>query len=83
MINNRNSITMDIIYLDNIINGIHFHYFCNYNINCKISSETEKVINNNKYSEFVEIYVPNMEFLFNEFSETKYYNQPNLSSLHQ
>lgn len=64
-----------IIYLDNIINGIHFHYFCNYNINCKISSETEKVINNNKYSEFVEIYVPNMEFLFNEFSETKYYNQ--------
>lgn len=64
-----------IIYLDNVINGIHFHYFCNYNSNCKINSETEKVVNNKRYSEFIEFYVPNINYLFTKHKETTFYNQ--------
>ena len=55
-----------IIYIDNIINGIHFHYFCNLNSNCKINSETEFKLNNKSYSEYFELYLPNIYELFKE-----------------
>ncbi len=55
-----------IIHLDNIINGIHFHYFCNYNDNFESSSENEFKIHNNIYSEFIEIYIPNLDYIFRQ-----------------
>lgn len=55
-----------IIHLDNIINGIHFHYFCNYNNNFESSSENEFKIHNNIYSEFIEIYIPNLDYIFRQ-----------------
>lgn len=53
-----------IIYLDNIINGIHFHYLCNYNSNYETHSETEFKVHNNIYSEFIEVYIPSINELF-------------------
>lgn len=55
-----------IIYLDNMINGIHFHYFCNYNSNCVINSETEFKHNNSIYSEYIEFYIPNLNSIFRQ-----------------
>ena len=53
-----------IIDINNYINNIHFHYLCRpmslYNTN----SETEIKYNNETYSEFVEVYFPNMHDLF-------------------
>ena len=53
-----------ILYIDNYINDIHFHYFCNLYQNFSTNSETEFRINNYIYSEFVEIAYPNIEQLF-------------------
>ena len=53
-----------ILYVDNYINDIHFHYFCNLYQNFSTNSETEFRINNYIYSEFVEIAYPNIEQLF-------------------
>ena len=53
-----------IIDISNYINGIHFHYLCK-NINdFKTNSETEIKINNETYSEFIEVCIPNIEDLF-------------------
>lgn len=53
-----------ILYIDNYINDIHFHYFCNLYKNFSTNSETEFRVNNVIYSEFVEIAYPNIEQLF-------------------
>lgn len=53
-----------IIYLDNTINGIHFHYFCDLRKNCNYNAEKQFTINNIIYSEYIEIYVPNINSLF-------------------
>lgn len=53
-----------IIYLDNVINGIHFHYLCNYSNNYETYSETEFKVHNNVYSEYIEVYIPNVSELF-------------------
>lgn len=53
-----------IIYLDNVINGIHFHYLCNYNTNYESHSETEFKVHNNVYSEYIEVYIPSVSELF-------------------
>lgn len=53
-----------IIYIDNYINGIHFHYFCNLNSNFKTRCEKEIKINQDRYIEYIEIKIPNIESLF-------------------
>ena len=55
-----------IIYLDNTINGIHFHYYCNLSKNCQYNSEELFTINNITYSEYIELYIPNINYLFKE-----------------
>lgn len=53
-----------IIDISNYINGIHFHYLCNRLSDFPIKSETEIVVNNEKYSEYYEVYFPNVNDLF-------------------
>lgn len=53
-----------IIHVSNIINDIRFHYLCNRSDIYEINSETEMSYNNVKYSEYIEVYVPNIESLF-------------------
>lgn len=60
-----------IIYLDNTINGIHFHYICELSKNAKYNSENQFVIDNIIYSEYKEVYIPNISVLFNEYKLIK------------
>jgi hypothetical protein len=53
-----------IIDISNYINNIHFHYICRPINKYLTNSETEIHFNNTIYSEFVEIYFPNMNDLF-------------------
>lgn len=53
-----------IIYIDNYINNIHFHYICNTNNNFKKKYCGEIQINNNRYIEYIEINIPNISQLF-------------------
>lgn len=55
-----------IIYLDNTINGIHFHYFCDLRKNCKYGVDKQFTLHNIIYSEYVEFYIPNISLLFKE-----------------
>lgn len=50
-----------VIYMDNYINDIHFHYYCQRIDNLECLSETEFRYGTNIYSEFVEFYIPNIE----------------------
>lgn len=53
-----------IIDISNYINGIHFHYLCKRITDYTTNSETEIKINNEVYSEFIEVYYPNLDDLF-------------------
>lgn len=53
-----------IIDITNYMNGINFHYLCRPLGKFNINSETEYKINNETYSEYIEIYFPNIEELF-------------------
>ena len=53
-----------IIDISNYINGIHFHYLCKRINDYKTNSETEIKVNNEMYSEFIEVYYPNLDDLF-------------------
>lgn len=53
-----------IIDISNYINGIHFHYLCKRITDYKTNSETEIKINNEVYSEYIEVYYPNLDDLF-------------------
>ena len=55
-----------IIHIDNFINDIHFHYLCNLDNNYNKKYEKEFVFNNSRYVEFIELMIPNIEYLFNE-----------------
>lgn len=52
-----------IIYIDNYINDIHFHYYCQRVNNLESYTDNEFRINNNIYSEYVEFLIPNIEDL--------------------
>jgi hypothetical protein len=52
-----------VIYVDNYINDIHFHYYCNRYNALESLVETEFRIDNVIYSEYVEFYIPNIEDL--------------------
>lgn len=58
-----------IIYIDNYINNIHFHYFCTLNSNYIKRCEEEIKIGNDKYIEYIEFKIPNIEKIF----DSKYY----------
>ena len=53
-----------IIHVDNFINNVHMHYFCEQFHLCDIHCEDEFVVNNLTYSEYIEFYVPNVYDLF-------------------
>lgn len=53
-----------IIDITNFINGINFHYLCRPLNTYKSNSLTEISYGNNKYSEFIDIYFPNISELF-------------------
>jgi len=55
-----------IVYVDNYINNIHFHYYCNLNKNIKKKYTGEIKVNNNRYIEYIEINIPNIKKLFSE-----------------
>lgn len=63
-----------LIYIDNYINNIHFHYICQPYNNFNVNSTTEIKINNQIYSEYIEIYIPNIYSLFKHdiLDDTKY-----------
>lgn len=63
-----------IIHIDNYINNIHFHYICAPIKTFHINSETELNINNQTYSEYFELWFPNVKFLFKENFDTKDFN---------
>lgn len=54
-----------IIHVENYINGIHFHYFCQDIKDIPYYSENEMTIHHHIYSEYIEFYIPNIEYLFN------------------
>jgi len=53
-----------LICIDNYINNIHFYYLCKPNYLYETNSETEIKSNNQIYSEYIEIYFPNLDDLF-------------------
>lgn len=53
-----------IIHVDNYLNGIHFHYLCNEYNNFTYNSENEIMYNNQPFSEYIEILIPNLYELF-------------------
>lgn len=55
-----------IIYLDNTINGIHFHYFCDLRKNCNYDGNKEFTLHNIIYNEYIELFIPNITLLFEE-----------------
>ena len=66
-------LTKSIVDISNYINGIHFHYLCKRLNDFPIKSETEIVINNEKYSEYFELNFPNINDLF-KINEDGTYN---------
>lgn len=63
-----------IIYVDNYINNIHFHYFCKKISDYDTKSETIFKYNNREYFEYVEFYFPNIHDLFDEHNQI-FYNE--------
>lgn len=55
-----------IIYVDNMINDVHFHYFCCRYSDLENHSDTEIKEFNTYYSEYVEFYLPNLTDLLSK-----------------
>lgn len=53
-----------IICIDNYINNIHWYYFCQPLNNYSTNSETEIIYQNQTYSEYIELHIPNIDDLF-------------------
>lgn len=53
-----------VISIENYINNIHFHYLCRPWNTYKSKSETEFKVENNTYSEFIEVWFPNIDDIF-------------------
>ena len=60
-----------IIYLDNTINGIHFHYFCDLRKNCNYDGKKQFILHNIIYNEYIELFIPNITLLFEEHEVKK------------
>ena len=61
-----------IIDINNVINNIKFHFLCRPFNKYKSYSETEIKYNNERYSEFIEVYYPNLEELFRQNQDDSY-----------
>ena len=61
-----------LIVLENYINNIHFYYLCSKYEDYDTHSEEEFRINNNIYSEYINVYFPNIMELFGEESTCGY-----------
>ena len=61
-----------IIDINNVINNIKFHFLCRPFNKYKSYSETEIKYNNERYSEFIEVYYPNLEELFRQNQDGSY-----------
>ena len=61
-----------IIDINNVINNIKFHFLCRPFNKYKSYSETEIKYNNERYSEFIEVYYPNLEELFKQNQDGSY-----------
>ena len=66
-----------IIYVDNYINDIHFHYFCNLNTNFKKKYSKEIKDNMSSYIEYIDLYIPNIRYLFEK--SNKFYIEENMN----
>ena len=55
-----------IIHVSNIINDIKFHYICQRSDSLETDSNNEMKVGNNIYSEYIDIWVPNVEYLFTQ-----------------
>lgn len=60
---NRKQIN-SIISVSNLINDIHFHYFCQKYESQQINTGGEICFNNNIYYEYIEFFIPSIESLF-------------------
>lgn len=69
---NRKQVDL-IIDVNNIINDINVHYFCQLSNKQPINSETEIRLNNNVYSEYFSFYIPNLDGLFEK--DKVYFNE--------
>lgn len=69
---NRKNIN-SIISLSNVINNIHFNYFCERFESQQIKVGKEIKVNNNFYYEYIEFYVPSIESIFG--NQKVYYNE--------
>jgi len=68
-----------VIHLDNNINDINFHYFCNL-LSCYTKKcEKEIIINNVRYIEYVEILIPNIKYVFSR--ENKLYINEDINTI--
>jgi hypothetical protein len=55
-----------IIDVENLINDIRYHYICQKSDSLELNSDTEITINNIRYSQYIEAYIPNTNFLFRQ-----------------
>ena len=67
-----------IIYVNNLVNNIRVHYLCRLYDKFPVNSETEFKVENSVYSEFIEIWLPNVMELFGENSDVYYYEDLNI-----
>lgn len=71
-----------VVHVYSIINNVRFHFYCR-TLDSMLSdygtcSETEFIVENEKYSEYIEFYIPNISDLFNldeDDNTTVYFNE--------
>lgn len=61
-----NSKLNGIIHVTNLINDIRFHYICQRTSTFQTNSNGEMYYGNDIYSEYFDIWIPNIEYLFNQ-----------------
>ena len=57
-----------LLHVNNTINDITFHYICQRTDSFDINSNGEMKFGNNIYSEYYDVWIPNVEYLFSESS---------------
>ena len=66
-----------VINISNLMNNIHFHYFCETYDKQEIRISKEKIHGNVVYYEYITFHVPSLEYLFSD-ENTYYYEDLNL-----
>ena len=60
-----------IVYIDNYVNNIHFHYICNLYSSFTNNSKIQFNIENEYYGEYIDVYVPSTKSLFPNLNNIK------------